>query len=258
VNAPTSPEDTAVAGIGVVAGLWRYPVSSLAGAPEEMLTIGTGGVDGDRIYGLVDRRDGEICRPAGVEAKWQPAPRIRSRLGSGGTLETAVPDGPWIEAPGSGADAAVSDYLGFPASIRPMRKAVGTSHTGPVTIARYVEAPVHLLTSASLDELKRLHPSGDPDPRRFRPNLLVSMPAMPGHFPETEWIGRRIAVGEVELTISEPCRRCGFTVAAQEGLAFDPAILRTLVRFNAHNLGVYCTVEQAGSIRQGDTVRFLD
>ena len=79
-----------------------------------------------------------------------------------------------------------------------------------------------------------------------------------GRFPETEWIGRRIAIGALELTVTEPCRRCGFTIIAQEGgIDNDPNILRTLVRKNTHNLGVYCEVTRPGTVRIGDTISFL-
>ena len=113
------------------------------------------------------------------------------------------------------------------------------------------------MTTASLAELKALHPEGDPDPRRFRPNMLVDMQPVAGRFPETEWVGRKVAIGELELTVTEACRRCGFTIIAQEGIDEDPDILRTLVKKNAHNLGVYCAVTRAGTVRVGDRMRFL-
>ena len=81
------------------------------------------------------------------------------------------------------------------------------------------------------------------------------MQPVAGRFPETEWIGRKIAIGDLELTITDPCRRCGFTIIAQEGLNNDPNILRTLVKKNAHNLGVYCQVTRPGEVRVGDAMR---
>ncbi|RUT86725.1 MOSC domain-containing protein, partial [Mesorhizobium sp. M7A.T.Ca.US.000.02.1.1] len=105
--------------------------------------------------------------------------------------------------------------------------------------------------------LKALHPEGATDPRRFRPNIVVDMAAIEGSFPETEWIGRKLAIGDLLLTISEPCRRCGFTIIAQDGFDHDPAILRNLVRHNAHNLGVYCTVDRPARVETGDAMRFL-
>lgn len=236
--------------IGRVAGLWRYPASSLAGERLGSITVGPDGVDGDRLYGLVDTATWDIARPDAAK-KWHGVPRIGTRLAAG-RLEVCIPGGAWLAAPGEEADRAASAFLGFEASIRPFE--VGTRLTAP----RYKKAPVHLLTTASLAELNALHPAGDPDPRRFRPNILVDMQPVAGRFPETEWIGRKIAIGEVELTVSEPCRRCGFTIIAQDGFDNDPDILRTLVRKNAHNLGVYCEVTRPGKITTAAVLSFVD
>lgn len=83
------------------------------------------------------------------------------------------------------------------------------------------------------------------------------MPEVEDEFPESGWLGRRLSIGDVELTVSEPCRRCGFTVIAQDGFDHDPGILRTLVKHNSHNIGVYCTVERAGVVGLDQPLRFL-
>jgi uncharacterized protein YcbX len=241
--------------LGAVTALWRYPVSSLAGEALDSIAVGRNGLDGDRRFGLVDVGTDEIARPDTGE-RWAKAPRIRARLN--GSLEIAIPGGDFLFAPDARSDSAVSSYLGFDAAIRPYDRDIVPDYTGPLTGSRYLEAPIHLLTTASLARLKALHPAGNPDPRRFRPNILVDMPAVEGSFPETEWIGRRIAVGEIELTISEPCRRCGFTILEQDGIANDPEILRQLVRNNRRNIGVYCTVDRPGIVSAGDAMRLLD
>ena len=132
------------------------------------------------------------------------------------------------------------------------------AYEGPLTEARYKKTPIHLLTTASLARLKALHPEGAADPRRFRPNIVVDMAPVEGSFPETEWIGRKLAIGDLLLTVSEPCRRCGFTIIAQDGFDNDPGILRNLVRHNAHNLGVYCTVDRPARIEIGAPMRLVD
>lgn len=242
---------------GSLSNLWRYPASSLAGEERSAIKIGLRGVVGDRLYGLVDVASGAIARPDG-DRKWHPVARIRTRLLDGDRLEVATRDGEWLAAPGRESDEAVSDFLGFHAAIRPLDgEAAHGIASASVATARYAKAPIHLLTTASLARLKALHAEGDPDPRRFRPNILVDMPEVEGHFPETEWIGRRIAIGEVELTISDPCRRCGFTIIAQDGIDYDPGILRSLVRHNRHNMGVYCTVDRPGRVEVGDGMRLL-
>jgi uncharacterized protein len=243
--------------VGSVTERWRYPASSLAGERLDAISVGEESIDGDRMFGLVDVSDNEIARPD-RDAKWHKVPRIRTRLSRDRELEIAVPGGDWLAAPGAESDRAVSAYLGFEASIRPFgRENAAPGYSGPLTAARYRKAPIHLLTTASLARLKALHPEGAADPRRFRPNIVVDMAAIEGSFPETEWIGRKLAIGELLVTISEPCRRCGFTIIAQDGFDDDPAILRNLVRHNAHNLGVYCTVDRPAGIKVGDAMRFL-
>ncbi|SJM34890.1 MOSC domain-containing protein [Mesorhizobium delmotii] len=245
--------------IGAVTQLWRYPVSSLAGERLDAISVGTQTIDGDRLFGLVDVSNDEIARPD-RDAKWHKVPRIRTRLSQACELEIAIPDGDWLAAPGAESDRAVSAYLGFEASIRPFRQEnAAPDYAGPLTAERYRKTPVHLLTTASLARarLKALHPDGAADPRRFRPNIVVDIAAVEGSFPETEWIGRKLAIGDLLLTISEPCRRCGFTIIAQDGFDHDPAILRNLVRHNAHNLGVYCTVDRPARVEIGETMRLF-
>ncbi|PSJ57288.1 MOSC domain-containing protein [Kumtagia ephedrae] len=240
--------------LGHVSGLWRYPASSLGGEPMSSLSVDTDGVVGDRLFGVVDAESGEIARPDGA-SRWHPVPRIKARLSAEGRLEVAVPGSDWLPAPGEPCDRAVSDFLGFAASVRPFHRHAG--YSGPLTEARYSKSPIHLITTASLARLKALHPAGDPDQRRFRPNIVVDMPEVDGSFPETEWIGRRLALGDLHLTVAEPCRRCGFTIIAQDGFDNDPNILRNLVRHNGHNLGIYCTVDQPARIETGAPMRFL-
>ncbi len=242
--------------IGSAIELWRYPASSFGGERQPALEIGEAGAAGDRLFGLVEAATGEPARPD-REAKWHKVPLVRSRLSPAGGLEIALPGADWVPAPSAESDAALSHLLGFPVTLRPFSRDAASGFSGPLTAPRYAKAPIHLLTTASLARLKALHPEGDPDPRRFRPSVLVEMDAVEGRFPESDWIGRRLAIGEVELTVSDHCRRCAFTIIAREGIGHDAEILRTLVRNNGHNIGVYCTVDKPGRIREGDALRFL-
>lgn len=238
---------------GRVAKLWRYPVSSLGGEPMRELAVRPDGVDGDRLFGLIHKATEEIARPD-RGPQWHAVPRIMARLVGRQKLQIATPDSDWIDAPSADADLAASAFLGFEAAVLAFD---GTSADEPGFKSRYDKSPIHLLTTASMARLKSLHPEGNPDPRRFRPNILVDLPPTDGSFPETEWIGRRLEIGELGLTIAEPCRRCGFTIIAQDGFDHDPGILRNLVRHNTHNMGVYCTVNRPGKVEIGDEMRLV-
>jgi uncharacterized protein YcbX len=240
--------------LGKVDALWRYPASSLAGEQLDEIAVAGDGVVGDRKFGVIEVATGESGRPD-ADRKWHKLPLIRTRS-TGEGLEVAVPGGRWLAAPDDEVDRSLSDFMGFAVSLRPFSREVAPGYAGPLTASRYNVTPIHLLTTASLARLKQLHPEGVADARRFRPNIVVDMPAVDGHFPETEWIGRKLSIGEVELTISEPCRRCGFTIIGQDGFGEDPEILRQLVRNNQRNIGVYCTVDRPGSIALGASMQF--
>ena len=240
--------------IGHVSELWRYPVSSLGGERLDTALIGETGVEGDRLYGVAAVSDEVAAEP--VRPGWGAIANVRARMGDSG-LEIAAPGGEWISAPGAEADVSLSGFFGFEAVLRPLSDGP-VPVAGPALAPRYRRAPVHLLTTASLARLKALHPAGEPNPRRFRPNILIDMPEVEGHFPETEWIGRRIAVGDLEMTVVEPCSRCGFIMLAQDELGHDPEILRSLVRNNGKNIGVYCSVDRPGEVSTGAPLRFVD
>lgn len=88
-------------------------------------------------------------------------------------------------------------------------------------------APVHLVTTATINRLRELAPQSRFEVRRFRPNLVVESPTGASGFVENDWIGRTLAIGdEVRLNITGPCPRCVMTTLAQGDLPKDPGILR--------------------------------
>jgi len=134
-------------------------------------------------------------------------------------------------------------------------------------------AVIHLVTTATLERLSELYPQGRFDPRRFRPNVLVSVAAEQTGFVENGWIGKTLALGDsVRLRVTDPCPRCVMTTLAQEDLPPDAGILRTAARHNSvvggdgrgpdgaypAAVGVYASVVSGGTVRRGDAVRVLD
>ena len=117
-------------------------------------------------------------------------------------------------------------------------------------------APIHILTTATLDRLRDLYPQGRFEARRFRPNIVIEAAAWSTGFVENDWVGHTLAIGdEVRLSVTAPCPRCVMTTLPQSDLPGDLGILRTAVRYNKAHVGVYATVLQAGTIRRGDAVR---
>jgi len=118
----------------------------------------------------------------------------------------------------------------------------------------HLVSPLHVLTTASIRQLRAWNGGGDWNTRRFRPNLVIETePGLDG-LVEQEWIGKRLAVADTALDCIDATLRCGAITRAQEGLRFDKSILRTVVRRADQNVGVYCTIPAAGTVSVGDAV----
>ena len=116
---------------------------------------------------------------------------------------------------------------------------------------------LHLLTTASLDSLAALAPDSRIDVRRFRPNLFVDSGDAAG-FPEEDWFGRRMRIGELEADVVMIMQRCVMAAHAQADLPYDRSIIRTLVRETGMNLGIGLNVVKPARVAPGDLVELLD
>jgi uncharacterized protein YcbX len=110
--------------------------------------------------------------------------------------------------------------------------------------------PVHFLTTASLRAAGALHPEGQWDVRRFRPNVLIEVDG--DEFVEDEWTS--VTIGDVVLEVYKRTTRCAITARAQPGLDDDLEVPRSLARNRSAKLGVYARVRTAGTIAPGDGV----
>jgi hypothetical protein len=259
--------------VGYVASLWRYPVKSMLGEELEEVQVVPRGLDGDREYALVDLETRRIVS-AKEPRKWAAMFALRASLSRDSAHErrarVTFPDGRSFTSADPELEPALSELLSREVeivSVPPDRPLIeeywpdieGLSHREVVTeerIASFFDAaPVHILTTASLERLHHMHPSGSFDARRFRPNILVEVPGSSG-FVENAWVARTLEIGEsVRLHITGRCARCVMTTLPQPGLAKDPGILRAIAKHNDANVGVYASVEVAGKARAGDRVR---
>lgn len=121
-------------------------------------------------------------------------------------------------------------------------------------VSHFDDAPLHLLSSASLAWLQALRPKDQIDRRRFRPNLVIDVPGEPGRV-EEGWIGHKLHIGEVVVSVVKPAERCVMITLAQDDLSFAPQVLKQLEDVSASLLGVYAHVITAGTLRVEDEVR---
>jgi uncharacterized protein YcbX len=262
-----------------IVALWRYPVKSMQGEELNASPVGERGLLGDRAYALVDAGDGKIAS-AKNPRKWPnlsafragyvdpprpdgPPPPVRIALPDGTLTGSDRPDLPALLGPVVGRAVALrSAAPEAPVLEEYWPDVEGLDHRDAVTDEAmpagtfFDLAPVHLLTTATLDRLRALHPAGRFEVRRFRPNVVVEVAGRPEAFVENDWVGRTLRLGdEVRLRVTRPCGRCVMTTLAQADLPADPGVLKAAVRHNGGHVGVYATVLHGGTVRRGDAVR---
>jgi uncharacterized protein YcbX len=271
--------------VGVVAGLFRYPVKSMLGEELDELEVGSVGVVGDRAFALREA-NGRVVSAK----KWANMLEFRARYessphaGETAPVRITFPDGRSIHAADADASTALSTCLGrvitidrvrvdehSRAEIDPRRvfgdvavanvKPEFTEATLPDSFGLrhgtfFDSATIHLLATGSLAHMRSL--IGDDarlDPRRFRPNIVVETDPRIAGFIEDEWVGGTLIVGaDVSIVKIEPALRCVMTTHRQSDLPRDLRILRAAAQHHKACLGVFASIGAPGTVRTGDPV----
>ena len=275
---------------GTVKALWRYPVKSMAGSKLDEAVVTEGGILGDRAYAVIDGTSGRVGS-AKTPKKWAALLALAADFVSppeaGAPLppvRIVWPDGTEALSDGGDADARLSETLGRPVTLTAERpETVSLERLDPLadeeTIVDIGElmmagrfsdyAALHLITTATMARLAALRPESKFTARRFRPNVTIATPEGEAGFVENDWVGRELAIGaDVRLRVSDPTPRCSIPTLAQEDLAKDPQVLRTIVEHNRLPVplldgeslpcaGVYAFVIRGGTVKRGDAVRVI-
>lgn len=264
--------------VGTVASLWRYPVKSMMGEGLDSIQVTGNGLLGDRACALFDPNEGKVVS-AKNPRKWTGLFECRATFvdppQTGQTIPSVritLPDGTTVSSEQSDFTAALSDLLGREVVLKTQPPAKPTQeeywpdiedldHRDTVTDEAmpaetfFDASAVHLLTTATLDQLRESHPQGRFEIKRFRPNIVVAPEAGQKGFVENAWIGQTIAIGaDVRLSISGPCPRCVTTTLQQGDLPHDTGILQTAAQQNKAHVGVYASVVASGTVREGDQI----
>ena len=284
--------------VGTVTELWRYPVKSMAGERLDEAALTAAGLPGDRTRALVDVETGRIAS-AKHPRRWGGLFDLASRLDDAtGTVHVTFPDGATFATGDAQLDRALSTFFGREVVVADappesaiyeevwdegkddsprygtmLRQEDGRDVVGlpPSPVAPkgtfFDFSAIHLVTTSGLAALRRAHPDGDLDVRRFRPNLVIEVPDDAAGFVENDWAGgTRLEVGDGGLALDGviPTMRCIMTTLAQPGLDRDSGVLRALHGVNRIPvagmgeyacLGLYCRVRSDGTVRTGDEVR---
>jgi len=211
----------------VLAGLWRYPVKTLAGESLTSATITADGVPFDRLV--------HVRGPEGIRT----SRRHHRLLGLRGSL------GPGNAARINGYQWESQEALAL------VREAAGddawlAEYGGP---ERFDVMPLLVATDGAVAAFGR-------DIRRLRPNLLISGVA---GLDEKRWPGAALHIGhEVVVRLDSVRARCPMTTVDPDTLDVDPEVLRDIGRRFGGRLALNAEVIHGGAVHVGDIVTLVN
>jgi uncharacterized protein YcbX len=236
------------------------PVKGMRLTPVTELELGASGARGDRAFCVVDP-DGALLLTTRTPALLQVEPRW-----DGHALTLRFPDGSEVsEPPAFGARATTANYSGRAVHGRLVGGAHAeaiSSHLGrPVRLLARDDgqrladdAPVTLMSEASLAALAPELDGAVPDGRRFRMTIAIRGVEA---WEELGWGDREIEAGEALLRGIEPVPRCVVTTRDPDHGGTDAPVLAALARLRgkrAVTFGLWCAVVAPGRVRVGDRV----
>src|SRR5580698_7630794 len=274
--------------LGTVAALRRYPVKSMLGEDVDAGDVTFTGLAGDRQLAVVSRTTGKIAS-AKFPRLWRDLLTLSAAAAddpaADGAVRITLPEGKIVWSSDAGVDAILSGLLDEPVTLtatpvpgaaldRAVPEAVLRDGVDAQVPAELMEiggggppgsfvdfAPLHLLTTSTLDRIAELSPHGRADLERYRPNIVIATTA--AGFIENDWRSEERRVGdEVVLRVIARTPRCAVPTLAHGALPRDPDALRVLARHNRIEpldsldpepcAGVYAEVLRPGRIRTGD------
>ena len=249
-----------------LAEIWRYPVKSMLGEQIDQAIVGAGGIQGDRRWAVVDAESG-----VSLSAKrYADLLRCRAWTCDGGVMIKLPNSG---EFPAGSAEVAhgLSDLLGRKVTTCSADATETIQHEFPTAVtegegepflyepetdAFFDCAPLQLLTSSTIVELRRLLPASTISQTRFRPNFLLET-SEPG-FIENNWVNKSLALGSVKCQVYDDTRRCIMVALGQGNLPRDMDVIRTILKENEGRAGVALRTLDSGTVNCGVKVEVRD
>lgn len=230
--------------VGIVRSLARYPVKSMQGEACASLPLTLQGFEEDRRFAFV-QAESRSSFP------WLTAREMPEFL----HWRT------WVEKPGT-PDAAVTVAVPgserLPVASNELRQNIEKRFGGPVFLLRdyrgsFDVANVSLISDQTVRRIAE-ESQTEPNPRRFRPNVLVDLEGGAA-FDELKWVGHILRLGdEARVAVIKEDQRCVMITIDPTTSERAPQILKCVVQQHNQCAGVYATVMTAGEVRTGDGV----
>ena len=122
------------------------------------------------------------------------------------------------------------------------------------------EATISVISLATIAGIAREAGMEDLDRRRFRANIVLETERSEP-FLEDEWVGGTLLFGDGDeppaVSVTIPDLRCVMVNLDPDTAAKDSRVMKTVVRLNQNNAGVYATVLRTGMIHVGDRVSWV-
>ena len=229
--------------LGRIREIVRYPVKSMAGTAVDSALLGWHGLDGDRRFAF--RRVGDAGGFPFLSASRLPELLLYQPMDSGETVRT--PDGSVVELRSPELAAEIAGRFGSGVELMNLRHGI------------FDEAPISIITLATIAGIGR-EAGLDLDRRRFRANIVLETERSEP-FLEDGWVGGTLLFGESDprpaVSVTMCDERCMMINLDPETAERDPRVMKTVVRLNGNNAGVYATVVRSGTIRVGDPVNLV-
>jgi uncharacterized protein YcbX len=226
--------------------------------------------DGGARYGAAPAAAAVRITMPGAKPLWTTDADVDERLSSYIGRSVHLTDTP---PEGATLDRSIPDLVlaaGVKAEVDASLVEIG-SGSPPGTFVDF--APLHLITTSTLDRIAVLSPRGAIEPQRYRPNLVIRTPGRGGAmgdlpaagFLENDWLGREVRIGpDLRIEIIAATPRCAVPTLEHGALPRDPMALRTVATHNRIPplagaepepcAGAYARVIAPGRIEPGDKV----
>ena len=245
---PSDRQKIMLTEIGHVEAIFRYPVKSMRGERLEFAEVGLHGIEGDRrlAFRRVDDRSGFPWLTASRLPELLRFTPLRGEKGGEGDLPALVRTPEGREMPVFGDDLAgeVERRYGSPVQMMQLRHGI------------FDDASISVIATDTVSEIGRLADKSL-DVRRFRPNVVVRL-SQAGAFQEDGWLGGALVFGEGEdgpaIALTMRDLRCSVVNYDPDTAAPDSEVLKTVVRANKNNAGVYGAVTRIGRLAVGQPI----